>query len=163
MKEVYFPLRSNGSWFASESARSELERRIKLCVLLYDRLAFENARYRLIVWEHGNLGLHMPAGTIPEDRSEISYYLPGDEYAFKVSASPEGEYHSLFEGPIVEAFEIDFFPILSEAGLLEADFVVPKDVSLSESGKEELKSRVQIDLQAGGVADQLSGSHFQTK
>lgn len=163
MQEVYFPLRSNGSWFTSDSARSELERRIKLCALLYDRVAFENARYRLMVWENGNLGFHMPAGTIPDDRSEISYYSPGDHFAFKVSATPDGEYHPLFDGPVIAAFEIDFYPILSDAGLLDADFIAPLDISLSDTGKAELKSRTDPDLEEGSVVDQLSGSLFQRK
>ena len=62
------PLRSNGSWFTSQDAVAELERRVKHCLVSYDRLLFEDARYRFVVWEHGVLGLAMRPDAIPGDR-----------------------------------------------------------------------------------------------
>lgn len=163
MQAVYFPLRSNGTWFQTEDARATLEARIKRASVLYETVYFENGRYLLYVWEDGLMEFHQFPESIPGDRKKISYYTPGDEASFKVSAMPDGPYQPIFEGPLLEAYEIDFYPILSEAGLLDADFVKATSPQLSSTGKAELKKRIEIDQRNQSLMDGLQGTPFQKK
>lgn len=163
MSHVYFPVRSNGSWFISDSTRDELERRIKHCMVLYDTLIFENSRFKLQVWENGHLGWEIPGENYQGDRSTIRYYSPGDEMSFIVSSSKEGEYHPLLEGPVLAAYEIDFYPVLHDANLLEADFVKFLQSGLTEEGKQEVRKRTSKDLKYYTFDKQATGEYYKHK
>ena len=161
MQAIYFPLRSNGSWFSREGARTMLERRIKHCLVMYDTLYFENARYELLVWEKGNLEFNLPPGTIPGDRTKVAYYSTGDRFAFKVSSDPEGEYHPLLQGPTKEAYVVDFYPILSDADLLQEAYIQPISPEPTTEGKAQEKNEARS--WARGFALSIPGSNFQQK
>ena len=109
----------------------------------------------LVVWQNGHLDFGVRGSAFPGDRRSISYHAPGQHFAFKVAEAPDGPHHPLLNGPVLEAFEVDFYPLLSAAGLLNADFVVPYWSELTEEGKTEQKARVNADLANQGLADAL--------
>jgi len=80
MGDLYLPLRSNATWFATEGSSAALERRLKMLLVLYDHLLIQDGRYTLTLWDDGSqflegfYPLHQ-LGNI--DRTRIHYATPG--------------------------------------------------------------------------------------
>ena len=161
MNRLFFPLRSNGSWFFDALAREQLERRVKLSLLLYDTLIFEDARYQINVWENGHTEVYMSPDAIPGDRADISFCTRGEEASFGVSTTPDGVFHKIIEGPMIEAYEVDYYPILLAAGLLDAEFIQMQSLLVNEDAKRAIKERAASDRRNKELTDAIEGTDFQ--
>lgn len=118
---VLVPLRSNASWFKNEGTKDALERRLKTCVLLYDTVSIEDGRYIYVTGSGGAMENYFPELPISE-RTSIVYHRSGGAYG--MSMAPTGETPKPIMGGISRlTFAVDFYPILSAAGLRDADFI----------------------------------------
>ncbi len=117
---VLFPLRSSTGWFASADTRDELERRLKNYSILYDELVFQNRRYVVKFSETRSFAAMYPPGKLPYpyDRDTIEYHSHDDPFWVGVGDTTDGEFLPMFEGPVVDTYQADFYPVLKEAGLL---------------------------------------------
>jgi hypothetical protein len=79
---LFFPLRSNIGWFTNENTRLDLEKRIKNSLIIYDKIVFENGRYKLFATDKGIVDVNIPADDITWDRTNIYYFSKGDQYEF---------------------------------------------------------------------------------
>jgi hypothetical protein len=103
--------------------------------LFYDVIAPEVGRYRVIYGERGSFDMMLGTAAIP-DRREISYYEPGSEFAIRVGREKDGQFHSLLSGPSFARYEVDFFPLLNEAGITSAEYIHWIDEGLTDKGKQ---------------------------
>ena len=118
--ELFFPLRSNAWWFGSADARERLEGRIKNALILYDRLLFQDGRYHFRVTDTGSHDFLLPPVMLGDERKVIRYKKPGDQVGIALSTDPSSpEKTVLFGGAAVMAAEVDYFPILEDAGIRE--------------------------------------------
>lgn len=77
MSRIFFPLRSNSAWFLADETKDALEMRIKMSLMLYDEVVFQDALYQCTIWENGTFDMLLPPPNIGFDRSKIRYYKPG--------------------------------------------------------------------------------------
>ncbi len=143
--QIYMPLRSNAAWFGDENCRQRLERQIKSYLILYDQIIFENGRVRLTVLESGT-GAHMqyPGNTFPDDRTKITYYEPGTPFSIRFGETPAVE-HVALQGVAQATYEVDFLPIVHDAGLTDATFIRWSTIDVDGILESEINSRVWND------------------
>lgn len=111
--QVFIPLRSNAAWFGSPETRSHLERQIKVNLMLYDRLIFQNGRYRMTAG-FDEVGMEMWDPNYPEERrKEISYCVQGGEFGVETNGI------SVMRSRAETDLEVDFYPIIHESGLYD--------------------------------------------
>jgi len=110
MSKIFLPLRSNAAWFVEEQARSELERRIKIYMVLYDEITFQDGRYVSRAGETGSFDILMPSDRYPGDRTSISFCKPGHNFSVAVAGQ------KIIEGKAQVAYETDFYPIIQTLG-----------------------------------------------
>jgi hypothetical protein len=144
MDTLLIPLRSNAMWFATPDHRLELERRLKSALVMHDNLVFQDGRYRVTVWEDGTMDWLVPPRAIPGDRSEIHYHEPGGRTVMQVRGDGD-VWHPLFHGDTLESLEVDFYPILQEAGLLGEDYVRLEFFHPTEEVKARLQDAAAAD------------------
>lgn len=157
MATILFPLRSNTTWFESPDAVDEFERRLKVMSILYDELAFENGRIATVGNDSGGFEIRPPLGAI--DRSKLEFFRSGSEFNLQVEL--DGEWHSILGGEAGFRFEIDFYPILERAGLLNASWVkVFSMPSITEGRRRWVETAVETDLQDEDLLNLLPPSGF---
>ena len=161
MSKLFLPLRSNAAWFTTSQTRELLERRIKLSMLLYDDLIFQNGRYLCQIAERGYYDMMMPPDKIFKERTEITYYELGREFAFKIASAKEGPYHPLVQGKSVASFEIDYFPILNDAGLLGESYVFWLNGDILPEDKKIAEDQAQEDSQLHELQKSIPGQRYQ--
>jgi hypothetical protein len=152
---LLFPLRSSCGWFTNAATRDILERRVKNALVLYDELIFQNGRYILNVLETGKFDLDLASGSIPDDRTTIEYYTPGREATLLIGG------HQLLGGPTISCYQVDFHPILHDAGLLTEHYIRYSDFVASEEVKARSKAATQADLRDTNLLACLPGEPFQ--
>ena len=108
---IFMPLRSNAAWFESDDTRSRLDRQVKVNLMLYDRIVFQNGRWHMTAGDDGQ-GMEFLNHNVPDDhRKTISYCVKGGE--FGVMMNDVAVMHSRAQ----TAYEADFFPLVQDAGL----------------------------------------------
>jgi hypothetical protein len=135
---IYFPLRSNAAWFGSQEARSRLERQFKINLMLYDRLILEDGRWHMSAADDGRQGMEInlgPKHISDEQRRKIWYFKAGE--VFGVQANDK----TVLRASAGVSYEVDFYPILYDAGLLETACYdwVNGSASLTSEGKQEVE------------------------
>jgi len=144
---LFLPLRSNCGWFASEDTHAELARRLKSWLLFYDVIAPEDGRYRAFYTERGSFDWDLGVGAI-DDRTQIRYYEPESDFAILVAAEETGPFHSLLRGPAFARYEVDFFPLLHEAGITSAEYVRWISDDLTDEAKLIAKKSASAAIRA---------------
>jgi|GEM_PF-2037356 len=109
---IYMPLRSNAAWFESDDTRSRLDRQVKVNLMLYDRIRFQNGRWKMTAGEDGQ-GMEFLVHEVPGDRHEISYCAKGDEFGVMVNNT------TVLRSRAQTAYEADFYPLIHDAGLYD--------------------------------------------
>ncbi|MEX2374702.1 MAG: hypothetical protein WD942_03840 [Dehalococcoidia bacterium] len=161
--KIYFPLRSNAGWFTSEQTRGLLERRIKNAMVLYDQLLFQDGLYKWVVLEKGQFDFYMGPDANPGDRGELSAFVPGRPAGLRMRSSKTGEYLPILEGPAVAGFNVDFFPILHQAGVLSTSYVTLATHELRDEVKADLKKQQSADGKCQDLLNVLPGNEFQKR
>ena len=142
MSQLFLPLRSNAAWFTSADTRDALERRMKQYALLYDQVVLQNGRYRFVAVDSGGVETYVPPGVDDESRLSIDYYTPGSEFAVRISADPDGEWHPLIAGQTRASYAADFLPILHDAGMLSGDYFAWFNGDIDQNAKAAAKAHV---------------------
>ena len=123
---VYMPLRSNAAWFADADCRKRLERQIKICLVLYDRIIFENGRYCVTAGVDGQgLQVMCPGDSYPGDRTKISFFTPGDEFGVALDGK------QIMTSTSQSIYEVDYLPIIHDAQLADAGCILPQHADTS--------------------------------
>ena len=122
-----------------------LERRLKNYLILYDDLVVQDGRYLAKHSASGSFD-HYESPSLLSDRSEVAYYSADDPFVVQVSKSPEGPFYPVFSGPITASYEVDFFPLLHDAGLVSAPFVQWWDIDISQASRKAAHAMANADL-----------------
>jgi hypothetical protein len=160
MSEIFLPLRSNAAWFTNADTRVALERRMKQYALLYDQVVLQNGRYRCIATEAGGLEMYVPPSEDVEERRSISFYTPGDQFALRVAEDPDGTWHPLLDGEVKASYEVDFFPIIHDAGLLGVDYFPWLNGDLEPAAKSKAKAAAGVDRRDSELRSVLPDVRF---
>lgn len=161
MSKLFFPLRGNSGWFADEDTNLLLQRKVKTSLVLYDHLIFQDGRYQLTVWDTGNLDWVIGGEAVPGDRNDILYSQPGGHMELRVGETEKGVFHPVLSGPARAAYQVDFFPILTEGGLHSEPGVQLLPIEISSEGKDRLKPCIAQDRKDKDLIAQLPGSRFE--
>ena len=155
---VFMPLRSNAAWFGDADCRERLERQIKTYLVLYDHIIFENGRYRITAGVDGQ-GIEMmcPGDSYPGDRSKISFFPPGDEFGVEFGGK------QLLSSTSQSAYEVDYLPIVRDAGLEHAGCVRWSDNDIKPEFKNAITQRVSQDLHGKALHDVLPENSYLRK
>jgi hypothetical protein len=154
---ILVPLRASTAWFTEMGTRAALERALKHLIVFYDVVALQDGRYSCTITETGSFDHFANAGAAGElDRTKIRYYAPGSQVKVAVSSTGDsGDWHEVLGGPIVAGYEADFYPIISDAGLLGAECFRWYDGDLEPAQKKEAKSRARTQSDAYGELDDI--------
>jgi hypothetical protein len=159
MSTLFLPLRSNCSWFASEEAHNLLVRRMKNWVLFYDQIAPENGRYRATYGHRGSFDTMMRGGSY-EERRTISYHTPGREFSIRIGNEADGEFHPMLGGETVASYEVDFYPLLLEAGIISAEYIRWVEYELTPEAKREANRSADHVLRSSDFSTSLSENQW---
>lgn len=101
--------------------------------------------------------------SVPGGRDTIEYREPGAGARLEIRRRPDGEPHTLFDGVPIESLQVDFHPILREAGLLGQDFIEFQTYTASESGKKRIQSAADKDRKSDRLMRALGIEGFLQK
>ena len=160
MSRIFIPLRSNGSWFLDKNSRSELNLLIKNYMIIYDEIVFQDLRYNCAVGETGSIDFMINPDNANLDRTKIHYFTPGE--SFKLLIGPEGKVptQQIMNETAIAAYEVDFYPIIHEAGLLTASYFNWVKIDISEEDKKYIKKEIGTDLRLKELTDLLPSNQF---
>lgn len=161
MTQILLPLRSNAGWFHDQNTRSKLEYLIKNYMLIYDEVIFQNARYMCTIGENGSIDLMIPTNSI--DRTKIKYFVPGESFKLLIGPSGETPTNTLLDGPAVASYEVDYYPIINDAGLLNEKYFGWLQSDIQEEDKKLAQKEIQNDRIKLNKIDNLPNNHFQKK
>jgi len=152
------PVRSNAAWFGDTHCQERLTRQIKTYLVLYDRIIFENARYRITAGRDGQgVEVLLPGTSFPGDRSQISFFSPGAQFGVSVDGT------ALMSTTLEVAYEVDFFPMLHRAGLENSSFIEWSDRDITPGLKNAISQRVSRDLLSSELCDALPPNKYLGK
>jgi hypothetical protein len=157
MSKIYLPLKSNSVWFVEDKGRAELEKRIKNYTILYDEIIIQDGRYVCRVGETGSFDIMMSPDAYPGDRTKIKFYTPGNNFAVQV----KGE--TIIGGKADIAYETDFYPILYDAGVVNASCYTWARIDLKDDEKKIVNKEVSADLNSEELNDLIPTYYFQKK
>lgn len=160
MSEIFFPLRSNSAWFLKEETKISLEKRIKMCLMLYDQIYFQDALYQCTVWEHGALDMMLPPKSIGFDRNKIRYFSPGTKSGLYIGKYGEEPKHQIISGEAKCSYHVDFFPIIKEAEMLDAEYIIFKQIDINDELKNKSKIAANKELKKHDLEPLLGGNSF---
>lgn len=163
MSQIFLPLRSNTAWFSTVHARTALERRLKTYILLYDEVVLQDGRYICHVTENGYnewmLG-RVAAAAAGLDRTKIDYFEPGQSVQLLVNDPEGGEAFELFGGDLVASYEVDFYPILHDAGMLGVNYVGALADDATSNEKNVARGLASNDRRRVELMDSLVGNEY---
>jgi hypothetical protein len=132
LHRVWFPLRSNATYFEGPRHSLDLEARIKQAALLCEELVFEFGMLDVTVTEHGMWSFWIPPNQLSEGdiirrrdataKGGAVHLAVGTEVAPGVPADPQ-TMHTMMSGSLQEAFVAEYHLLLRETGLDEAEWV----------------------------------------
>lgn len=140
MSKILYPLRASAGWFASPKALVGLENHIKVSLICYDTLTFQDGNYDLQVTEQGSFD--MPYA--PEQERELRFY-EGHEITFTLGKPSGGQQHTLISGPTIASYHVDFHPVLKANMLTGVDGVELLDAHLTREVTGELDAQTRRD------------------
>jgi hypothetical protein len=161
MSQIFLPLRSNAAWFSGPEMRRELERRIKNCMLFYDKILIQDGRYICTVGEGGVLDWLYPPDAMNFDRTEVKYFDPVKSFSFRIFPKDRQESYEIMGGKAIAHFTADFFPILHKAGLLDVNYIDFFKADLSDDWKSKAKTEAESDKNDSNISKILPNNYFQ--
>lgn len=160
MSKIFFPLRSNSAWFLEEKTRNALVDRIKSCLMLYDEIIFQDALYQCTLWERGSFDMMIAPHAINFDRNKTRFFNPGAKSALYVGQNGGEARHKVIGGEAKASYHADFYPIINEAELLNAEYINFKSFDASQEIKNEAKQSATKSLKISELANLLPGNSF---
>jgi hypothetical protein len=132
LHRVWFPLRSNATYFEGARHSLDLEARIKQASLLCEEVVFEFGVLDVTVTEHGMSSFWIPPNQISEEdiltrrgsttKGGAVHLTIGDEVAPGVAANPQ-TVHTTMSGSLQQAFIAEYHLLLRDTGLEDAEWV----------------------------------------
>ncbi len=125
VNSIYFPLRSNIGWFQSDKLQQSIVNRIKIALLIYDVIIFEEGTYIAEFTENGGPEWFWPPGFFPVDQRFIDYdrdIKPGN-ISVGISIANSEKFTEINSGKTIERFKIDYYQILNQIDLSKYDFI----------------------------------------
>jgi hypothetical protein len=126
LHRVWFPLRSNATYFEGPGPSLDVEARIKQAALLCEEVAFELGMLDVTVTENGMSSFWTPPNQLSEEvirrhREATApggpvYVAIGPESEPGVPAAP-AEMHTMMSGTLQQAFVAEYHLLLHESGL----------------------------------------------
>jgi hypothetical protein len=160
MRRILFPVRSCAGYFESQETVSVLEKQIKLSLVCFDEILFENGSYSLVVAEHGNFGYFTPPENISEESRKLSFGKGGN-YGLKYADFGSNDYTNVNLGSAKISYRADFYPILKQADIINEEYIKQpnwsSDGKAREEIKEELKKQSQADKSNTNLINTLGG------
>lgn len=158
MTSILLPVRSNGAWFSNAEARSRLERQIKVNLLLYDKLLVQDGIYHVTAGVDGQgMSMFMPGDDVPTDRRKTEYFQAGSPFGVEVGGKQVMRSVSEF------SYVVDYYPILHEAGLVDAEYIEWVYGDLAEPYKSNAKRQADADWDAADSSGVLPQNHYIKK
>jgi hypothetical protein len=157
MNRIFLPLRSNSGWFVNQNNRSELERRLKNCVILYDEIVIQDGRYIYRGGKTGSFELFLPSNQYGGNRRELAICETGNEFGVTLGDK------KIIWGTAEVAYETDFYPIAYDADIMAKDYVKWSPVDLPEKIKNTAKEVANIDIEDDELKQYLPDTSFQQK
>jgi len=109
LSSVFLPLKSNIGWFQSSNLQKDMTNKVKLALLLYDKLLIEDGTFEGQVLERGSSNFYHPPGSLPSEYRNIEYErdIKPTKYALSMSEEGSSTYHTFLHGNTIERFKID--------------------------------------------------------
>ncbi len=157
--KVFFPLRSNAAWFRDSIVRDKLENRIKVNLLLYDRVLVEDGSYVVMAGVDGLQGLEqtIPPGTSNIDRTKSIYIEEGGRFEFRTGSN------TLLSAEAWRGYHVDFMPILAQRNLVNVGFVELSRPRLQPGTLDEISVRSIAEQIQQQCADSLPENRYLAK
>ncbi len=153
--QIYLPLRSNTNWFGDPTARTKLERQIKLSLLLYDLVVLQNGRLNITAGEDSQgMNFAFPADSYPGDRTKATFYSKGKPFGIEMGGK------KLLASTCEVAFDVDFLPILNSAKIADESCFRWSDDELTSEAKGAVEKRANDDLTSGIFNSSLPENRF---
>jgi hypothetical protein len=160
IRRTFFPLRSSAGWFESQATVSALEKHIKLSLVCFDELIFQDGEFFLGITDNGSLSFFMPPGTRPNQYRELPF---GKGKDFSLQLAPEGsqEYIMVVAGPATTSYQVDFYPILKSAGLLGQEYIKGLTDDFEGDVKKHFGTQISDDKFDSQIALSLSSMSLE--
>ena len=158
MRQIFLPLRSNSSWFSTTDTRKRLEKQIKVDLILYDRLVIQDGRYRMVAGIDGQgFDMMLHGNSYEGERRAITFYTPGADFGVQVGGS------ALIASKSLVSYDVDFYPIFHDAGLLEADYIEWRVVDLADPRQNEADQQAEKDAKSDHLNSVLPENSYLRK
>lgn len=129
--------------------------------MIYDELLVQDGRYGLYISAAGSWDTWVGGGSGGYDRSRITYQGSGAEpVTATLSAMIDGERKPLSSLPIIESYEVDFYPLLSEAGIVGAEYVTWLNATLATTLATRAKDAARADRRSPSIGSVLPSPRY---
>jgi len=163
MNQILLPLRSNVGWFRGQETRKMLERIIKNYLIIYDKILIQDGRYECVLGESGSWDFFIPSKSINFDRTKIEFFKPSQKFSLLIGNEGSKPKHPLNIGNVIAAYQVDYYPILNDAGLLNVDYIQWWEYDLNQKSKDFAKKEASGDERDEKLIKILPHHHFQRK
>lgn len=129
--KLFFPLRSNVWWFQNQHFRDQIIRKIKLSILTFDELLFEDGTFEATFLESGSQHVYFPPGIIQDNQRVIDFQTDIKQTSFSLAVGPSGgsSLHTLMGGETKYRFKIDYFDVFRNIDLGSCPFIITKPIN----------------------------------
>jgi hypothetical protein len=139
--QIYVPLRCNAGWFGDPDCRQRLERKLKIYSVLYDQVLFEDGRCHVSAGvDNQGMQMRWPGASYPGDRKKISFFAPESKFGVAFGGK------QLFQSASFSSYEIDFLPIVCDAGIEDSTFIRWSNLKISPQLDGRIKQQVEADI-----------------
>jgi hypothetical protein len=139
VKRCYLPLASSAGWFERDTLAQDLNRRLKVLLLVHEEVVVEDGSYRFTLTETGTVEQPLAPHLITRDRSDLGF-LTG---------------RHAFSPPILLSLAVDFVPFLQHAGLIGTPGLSWSQQALLPSVRRLLRSQAEKIARAPAVVATL--------
>nr|QNO54372.1 hypothetical protein DIMBOPOO_00045 [Methanosarcinales archaeon ANME-1 ERB7] len=145
-QDIYFPIRSNINFFVQQANQPSLVSKIKLSIIMYDNLIFDDGAYQFLCSTNGAFDMNIP----PDKLQNLSFpdvpAEPGTNFHINAIQKPTGQSFNLIpkstNGNNYVAFA-SFRKLINKLGIQNEDFIRFEWRELNESGKRYLDKLIK--------------------
>lgn len=137
MSKILLPLRSNAAWFQNDKTKVLLENKIKNILALYDDIIIQDGKYSCVISKAFSNDSISFATKESDYRKELHFSPPGTQLEMRIHSRflPQGG-KTVLAGESSAIYDVDFYPIIREAGLLSADYIKWEAVDIDDNTKK---------------------------
>ncbi|MCK4815923.1 hypothetical protein KA005_09135 [bacterium] len=157
MNRIFLPLRSNSGWFVDNEFRSEFERRLKNCIVIYDEIIIQDGRYIYRGGKTGSFDLFLPSDQAGSDRQKHITCETGKEFGVTLGDK------KIIWGTAEAAYETDFYPFVYDAGIVEKEYIKWMPFDLPDEAKKNPKEIASSDIEDTALKEHLPETYYQQK